>query len=129
MKPAALVAQLDRASVFGTAGCRFESCRVRSLAGLFLLLLLTISARAAAPGDTIALRNEHAVRELRFDGQVWKTSRIARPDDSASLATESDEFLLLDLKGNAATVDDYRASADPIVATDTITISYVPRCG
>src|SRR5690606_32736433 len=27
--PAALVAQLDRASVFGTEGCRFESCRVR----------------------------------------------------------------------------------------------------
>src|SRR2546423_144812 len=26
---AALVAQLDRASVFGTEGCRFESCRVR----------------------------------------------------------------------------------------------------
>ncbi len=29
-KPLALVAQLDRASVYGTEGCRFESCQVHS---------------------------------------------------------------------------------------------------
>jgi hypothetical protein len=61
----AALAQLDRASVYGTEGCRFESCELR----FFTPYISTSSASGLlrAPGERVF---------LRLEGQFW-VSRFA----------------------------------------------------
>src|SRR5438874_2284142 len=102
---------------------------------ILLALVFTFTVHGADKGEKLLLQNDQILRELQFDGQVWKTTRIARSDSSASLATESDELLVLNLNGTAVTIDAYNASADPILATDpiskerTVTIAYTLKLG
>src|SRR5215204_1504349 len=85
------------------------------------ILLITISAHAAATDRKLSLKNQHLLREFQFDGHAWRTTRIARLDGSASLAIQSDELLILNLNNTVLTIGDYQADADPMLATDPLT--------
>lgn len=78
------VAQLDSASVFGTEGCRFESCRAYFIAGPnFVIALRSV----AVPGSLAGL----------VDGILATVLRL-RPADLSSLAGSSRTCLITDVE-------------------------------
>lgn len=99
------------------------------------LLVFAWCCPAATPGDTLLLKNQHTVREFHFDGQTWKTTRIARTNRSASLATQSDELLIVNLEDTNLTLDAFQADGEPAVhagaqsGEQSITIPYVLKAG
>src|SRR5690606_34469361 len=74
----ALVAQLDRASVFGTEGCRFESCRVHYY-----------------PDNTILMENPPARAEsgTAIDSRARARDSSGRPRRPIGAAGQVDHWL------------------------------------
>src|SRR5881227_1684253 len=95
---------------------------------LFICALVG-SVQAAATGDHLLLKNERVLRELLFNGQVWRTARFARADGADVLATDSDEFHILNLDGSELTLNDFALDGEPTRNDQEVTISYKPRAG
>ena len=89
--------------------------------------------QAALGSDTLLLKNQHVLRELKRDGNVWRTVRFARADGSDELKVRSDEFHILLMDDTQLTLDHYTAQAPPAVEEEggaqTVSIVYVPRKG
>jgi hypothetical protein len=95
---------------------------------LFALLAGAGLTALAADPQTLLLKNAHVLRELAFDGHVWRTVRFARADGSVELKVQSDEFKLLFLDNKEATLDQYQIVGEPVLnGTQRVTIRYVPR--
>ncbi len=100
-------------------------CAVSAL-GLSLFQAPPTCAADDAP-KTLALKNDHVLRELALIDGVWRTVRIARADGTDELKVDSDEFHILPMEGNVGlTIADYRAAGDPVRSDDrdrqTVTI-------
>ena len=67
---------------------------------------------------TLLLRNDRVLRELEFNGKVWRTTRFARANGSDDLHVESDEFHLLFLDNRTLTVDDFEVDGYPQAGSD-----------
>jgi hypothetical protein len=79
-----------------------------------ILIIVVSGSSLWAEVDTLVLRNEHVLRELRLVDGVWRTVRFARADGSDAIAVRSDEFHILPLDSREGwTVADYVAVAAP----------------
>ena len=100
---------------------------------LSLAMVLVMSGAAAAAKETqLSLRNDHVLRELRFDGKVWRTTRLARGDGTDEIRVQSDEFHIRFMDDAFLTLDHYQAVGKPMVSkgmVQSITIMYKPRQG
>lgn len=107
------------------------------LASALSLFVLTTAAwrveAATKLSDTIVLKNDQVLREMKFDGHVWRTTRFARADGSDELKVDSDEFKIVMMDGKELTLDDYELSGEPgqvvITEQDKVVIPYVMRRG
>ncbi len=101
------------------------------LATLGLLLALAAPASAASGSSRIVLKNDAVLRELEFDGHVWRTVRFARADGSDELKVVSDEFHVLFLDDAELTLTQFEADGQPLQETkdgvQRIVIRYKPR--
>ena len=83
---------------------------------------------AATSSNSLILKNDHVLRQLAFDGQVWRTVRFARADGGSELEVDSDEFHILFMDDNVLTIDDYKVVGDPSITIEDgvrkITIDY-----
>lgn len=95
-----------------------------------LTSVLSASALAATAGEHLLLKNDLVLRDLAFDGSVWRTVRFARADGTDAVATDSDEFHVLNLDDSEVTLNDFIADGEPArersSGEELITISYKP---
>src|SRR5206468_8157243 len=84
----------------------------RAILFLIILLIAEPAAAAAAVGDHLVLGNPSVLRELTFDGNVWRTTRFARTDGSDTIQTVSDEFHILNRDESELTTDDYTVDGE-----------------
>jgi len=98
-----------------------------------LVAMAASAAIAFSADDRIVLRNGQVCRELTFDGQVWRTTRFARADETDELRVRSDEFHMLFMDDAELSIDQYAAEARPERLEEgdvtRIVIRYVPRKG
>jgi len=86
------------------------------------------SNQSTAEARTLRLGNDAVVRELAFDGHVWRTTKFCRADGSDELKVKSDEFHILFLDDKEVTLDQYQVDGEPVQDGDRrISIRYVPR--
>src|SRR4051812_27556997 len=95
------------------------------------IVFFTSVCLATTEGDRIPLRNQLVMRELTFDGHVWRTTKFARGDGRDALTVNSDDFHLLFLDDTEVSLDDYEAAGEPLYVGGDIpqqlTIRYRPR--
>src|SRR5439155_4226157 len=104
----------------------------RSCALIAILLVVSAGAsHAATEGDRVSLGNGFVLRELTFDGHVWRTTRFARGDGSDALDVKSDEFQLRFLDDSEVSLDGYEAAGEPkresVDGEERLSIHYAPR--
>ncbi len=94
-----------------------------------VFLTMWIVLRGAGAGEHIVLKNDKVLRDLEFDGAVWRTVRFARGDGSDSLKVNSDEFHVLFLDDSEVSLAQFRAAGPPIQETkdgsQRVSIRYV----
>ncbi len=79
-----------------------------------LIIATLMRSSSAAETDSLVLRNEYVLRELRLIDGTWRTVRFARADGSDTIATTSDEFHILPLDSDVGwTISDYVATELP----------------
>jgi len=103
-----------------------------SMTALLAICTGASSSQAAVEGNRLTVRNDQVLRELEYDGHVWRTVRFARADGSDALAVKSDEFDVRFLDDSEVTLDDYQAAGEPTTtagAQRQLTIHYAPRPG
>lgn len=68
-----------------------------------------------AETDSLVLKNQYVLRELRLVDGIWRTVRFARADGGDAIAVDSDEFHILPLDSEEGwTIHDYVALGAPV---------------
>jgi len=101
------------------------------IAACLMVAVLAVPA-AHAESDSLILKNQHVLRELRLVDETWRTVRFARADGGDAIAVDSDEFHILPLDSEQGwTISDYVAIGSPVreeqVGSETVRISYRQR--
>lgn len=82
-----------------------------------LALVTANQERLSLPGAQLAerlvLKNDRVLRELEFDGKVWRTTKFARADGTDALLVRSDEFHLMFLDNATLTIGDFVVDGQP----------------
>ncbi|SEI55324.1 hypothetical protein SAMN05216327_102417 [Dyadobacter sp. SG02] len=96
------------------------------LAGMFLCVTTWSFAQE------LVIQNDRIQRVLSYDGQVWRTTRLADVSGKIALITRSDEFHILPMQaGEGFTVSDFVADGQPARShsadTSFLSISYRPK--
>ena len=97
-----------------------------------LFVLVAFGPTVPAKSDSIILKNEHVLRELRLVDGTWRTVRLAREDGGEEILVDSDEFHILPLDSEQGwTLDDYIVIGSPvrreIDGTTEVSVSYKQR--
>src|SRR5438132_1619325 len=95
---------LRHETFFGNYG-RMKTAFGRCVLAMILMVLPVGVSGAATQGDRLSLGNEYIIRELTFDGHVWRTTRFARGDGSDALVVKSDEVHVLFLDDSEVSLD------------------------